>query len=515
MAMVGVAVANGPPDDSNAPTGASIWAPERSRHIEIADGPDDAERVATLWFGNHSRGHTLVFVHGGSLEMNGVLRWFAGRWVELGYTLRPLVSGHTVRAIIVKKGRYRWVLCDLEAMTGADAPTAIEEAYARLPAARQHAPIFEAVWEWLSDLQVHTMREYGVYLRPTVGGTAIRVAGFALPEGELIPRPLPAVVALCRIGMGYRGGYVYGRRYQGPAVKVDCRRMYAHALRDPLPTRWALGRGIPGLHQTPGIYVCTVSGTPYHPVTLGAWDGPERGFIRRFHDGGETICILPSSELPGLRAMGLRVTVGWGYMARDTVEFSPLVERFGRVLSEHGPDSAIGRLTKLLGNAIYGKMAARPTMQGIEYSASRPSDDAFPMVTLDGDDLENLWRVETTQYNTYQQVGMAAMITGAARSHLYLEMARQIRDGRTIVHAHTDGFIMTGEAPDDLPWETDAIGAWRIVATDERATVVRGGGYVLNDDPKWSGVPGWTRRQIEIAWERGEWVVQGLRVASR
>jgi len=129
--------------------------------------------------------------------------------------------------------------------------------------------------------------------------------------------------------------------------------------------------------------------------------------------------------------------------------------------------------------------------------------------------MPDLWTLDQLVYTSYQQIGMAAFVTGFARSHLYKEMARHITAGRRVVHAHTDGFVITGPPPEDVPWRTDTIGAWRIDAHDVAATVVRGGGYVLNDDPKWSGGPHWGRHEIEIAFERGEYVVQGLRLASR
>ena len=205
----------------------------------------------------------------------------------------------------------------------------------------------------------------------------------------------------------------------------------------------------------------------------------------------------------------------WGMVGYSPVTFGELVGRIGRVLQEHGSSSAIGRLSKLLGNTIYGKMAMRSDFEGIVYSLDRPHEDAFPAVTTDGIELPDLWTLEQATYVAYQQIAMAAFVTGAARSHLYKEMARHITAGRRVVHAHTDGFVITGPPPADVPWKSDVIGSWRIVSHDLTATVIRGGGYVLNEDPKWSGGPHWGRHEIEIAFERGEYVVQGLRLASR
>ncbi|NBT26796.1 MAG: hypothetical protein EBT09_09640, partial [Actinobacteria bacterium] len=495
IAMVGVAVANGPVDHTYLPTGVQLWTPERSETVRLEGETTDAARVAQLLFNRQTRGFSLVCLYGAALDLNGILRWWARSWVEQGYRLLPIVAGNTCRAIIVRHGRQRWTLCDVEAMTGTPIEDAKVEAYDRLKADSDTIPVLRAVWEWLADLQTHTMREYGAYLRPTIGGTGMRIAGFNLPEERSVPRPSPILVALCRAGLGFRGGYVYGTRYQGEATMIDCRRMYAHALREELPCRWSLGHGVAdgGLKQ--GIFMCSVSGTPLHPVQLGVWCGPGEGFVRKLWHGGRCVAVLPSTEYAGLRAMGLTVTPGWGMVGWAPHSFAPLVERIGRVLEEHGSGSPIGRLSKLIANTTYGKMAMRSDRETIIYSIDRPHERAFPAVTVEGDELADLWTLETRIYTAYQQIGMASFITGFARSHLYLEMARHLEAGRRVVHAHTDGFVITGAPPAEMVWDTDTIGAWRIVATDAMATVVRGGGYVLNDDPKWSGGPHWGRHE--------------------
>ena len=515
IAMVGVAVANGPGEGSILPTGLQLWTPERSETVHLEGEVTDPEKVAGVLFTRKTRGHSLVCLYGAALDLNGMLRWWARGWVTLGYSIIPIVSGTVCRAIIVRHGRHRWTLCDVEAMTGTPIEEAKAEAWDRLRADSDTVPVLRAVWEWLADLQTSSMREYGAYLRPTIGGTAIRVAGFNLPDETLIPRPAPILVGLCRAGMGYRGGYVFGTRYQGEATMIDCRRMYAHSLRRPLPTRWAMGHGLQHDPDMEGIFMSTVTGIPIHPVQLGVWEGPGLGFVRKLWHGGECVAVVPSTEWAGLRAMGLEVRPGWGMTGWQPVTFAPLIERIALVLEEHGSSSPIGRLSKLVANAIYGKMAMRSDRETLIYSIERPHEDAFPAVTTDGDELSDLWTLEQNVYTSYQQIGMAALVTGSARSYLYQEMARHIAAGRRVVHAHTDGFVITGAPPEDVPWVTDTIGAWRVVATDSFATVVRGGGYVLNDDPKWSGGPHWGRREIEVAFERGEYVVQGLRLAAR
>jgi hypothetical protein len=283
---------------------------------------------------------------------------------------------------------------------------------------------------------------------------------------------------------------------------------------EPLGMQWTFGRCQPRDVERPGIYLCTISGDPLHPVQLGTWDGPETGFTLRLWGGGTAIAVLPSSEFAGLRAMGLTVAPAWGWVAERTVDFSGFVARLQAVLNQYGADSREGRAAKLLGNSLYGRLAVRPDREIAIWSRERPARDAWPMVTPDGRPMPDLWEVQELRYAPSQQIGAAAMITAWARGHLYEEMARRIRAGHTIVHAHTDGYVATGSPPADLPQATDEIGAWRLVSVDDDAIVARAAGYTIGEETKWSGAPHQGRRTVEMAWTTGGWVVRGRRVSG-
>ena len=399
-----------------------------------------------------------------------------------------------------------------EGMTGSTPARALDEMATPPANPRVERSPIERLTAWVTKLQEISLATFGVYLRPTVPGTAVRAAGFELPDGELIPRTPPWVVAMCRLGLGYRGGYVYGRPYRGPAWSVDARRLYARALCEPLGVRWAIGRCERDGGEAPGIFMCTVSGTPLHPVALGVWRGEELGFEAETWDGGECIAVIPSSEFAGLRAMGLTVTPGWGWVATHTVSFAPLVDKLQRVLVEHGTDSPAGRWAKLLGNSLYGRLAMNPDREIVVWSKTRPEKASFPLVTMQGEEVPDMWSVRELRYSPSQCVGAAAMVTGWARGYLYTEMARRIESGAKIVHAHTDGFIAVGDVPTDLPEVTSEIGAWRLVSVDDDAIVARAAGYTIGGQTKWSGAPNMGRRTVEIAWTTGGWVVQGRRM---
>jgi hypothetical protein len=261
--------------------------------------------------------------------------------------------------------------------------------------------------------------------------------------------------------------------------------------------------------DTPALMMCTVSGVTPIPIVLGQWRGPNDGWVRDEWVGGSRPCVVPTTEFAGLRALGLRVDPAWGMIASDTFDLSALVARLEHCVGFYGTASAMGRYVKLVANALYGKWGSSPAREHVAWSIDPPHPDAFPMVMIDGTELADMWTWDTVHYAPTQQVGHAALITGRARSVLYAEIARRLAEGRQVVHAHTDGYVATGLPPVDMPTDTTTIGAWRMVQADADGIVLRGGGYVLGDATKWSGAAGWQRRDLEVAWDRGVWMVRG------
>ena len=502
-------------DDSTAGIAALyLYRPPDCATVTADDPRGMARAAAEVLLSPANRRTSLVVVDGSAWLLESILANLVPTWVEDGYTITPLIGGHVIKGMVVRKGRERWTLSDLSAMTGSTADELLDGV-----APDQVSPTLEearlaTLCRAVTRLQETTRATFGVYLRPTVAGTAMRAAGFDLPDGVMIPRPPPWVVTLCRSGGGFRGGYVFGQRYRGPAWKVDARRLYARALMEPLPTLWAFGPGVRDGVEVAGLFMCTVSGQALHPVTLPQWQGPEEGFSNRPYTGTTAIAVLPSTEYRGLRAMGLRVEPGFGWVGTHPMSLRGFIDRLQALIREHGTRSREGRLAKLLGNTLYGRMAVSPKRDLMQYGLRQPSGSSWPVVRLDGTIVDNLWAVEEERYSPGQQVGTAAMVTGWARSHLYEEMARRIREGATIVHAHTDGYVATGPVPADLPWDTDEIGAWRLEAVDDDAIVARAAGYVVGAETRWSGTPHEGRRTIELAWTQRGWLLQGQQVVS-
>lgn len=512
IAMVGASP--GVPTDHNTPTVADIRIvgdfPDRI--VSVGDPVRDAATVADALFGTHTRQTSIVVPDGSRWVFDAIIRDFVTPWVHAGYAVQPMVSGFTVKGLMVRKGRYRWTLSDFDAMTATPPDVALAEACDLRLAPTTPDDDLRKLQAWVLRLQTVVHGELGVCLRPTVGGTSVRAAAFDLPADIAITRVQPLLVAMCRMARGFRGGYIYGERYRGPAYKADVRRMYAWALSQPLGWRWALGPCVQDGTERPGIYLCTVTGTPSHPVQLPTWRGESEGFTTALWSGETAIAVLPSSEFAGLRAMGLAVEPGYGFVATSTLTFGAYIDRLQSLMARHGSDGAVGRWCKMAANTLYGRLAVNPAREGVVFSEDRPDGATFPLVTLDGERVENMWHVDQWHHAPSQQVSMAAMVTGYARSKLYTEMARVIASGRSVVHAHTDGLVVTGDAPLDMVTETDTIGAWRMVGFDADTIVARAGGYAVGAESKWSGAPSDGRRTIEVAWSRGEWLVAGRRV---
>jgi len=477
--------------------------------------PEAAGLIASQLF-TPKRSRTIYLVpEGGTHFLHGFLRWFVPHWINAGFRVQPVVSRSILIVLRVTKGRNAWTFADWTVATASPAPVfGVDHPHVGDGAEairRELAGCFQLVTQlatWVRDM-------FGVDVRPTVGGTALAAAGRFLPPNEKLFRPHPLLLAMCREGGAYRGGYVYGQRYRGPGYKADVRRLYTAMIAEDLPASFSFGLGYDATYELPGIFLCTVSGEPRMPLYLAVWEGPETGFRKQHWYGGTAIAIVPSTEYAGLRAMAVDVTPGCGYIASRPWSLSGFVDHLQRLIVEAGPSSAVGEYAKLLGNAVSGKWGVSPHLDSLVWSSERPGEDAEPAFTLDGERLDGLWHVKSTRYLGSQQLGLATWVTARARSVLYAELARAMDAGRTVVHAHTDGYIATGPAPEWLPSDTDTIGAWRLVDTDSDVITIRGGMYVIGQETKTSGASGGTRRMVEVALDAGGYLIGGVRLAER
>ena len=515
IAMVGFGVGLVRGDGITHPTWCAIKDRDRWTCSATDDTPEAAGLLASELF-TPKRSRTIYLVpEGGTHFLHGVLRWYVPHWIAAGFRVQPVVSRSILIVLRVTKGRNAWTFADWTVATSSPAPSfGADHPITGDGQTAIHGELARCL-RLVTELATWVREVFGVELRPTVGGTALAAAGRFLPPAEKLFRPHPLLLAMCREGGAYRGGYVYGQRYRGPGYKADVRRLYTAMIAEDLPACWSFGLGYDATSELPGIFLCTLSGEPRMPLYVAVWEGPGTGFRKQHWYGGTAIAIIPSTEYAGLRAMGVDVQPGCGYVASRPFTLSGFVDHLQQLIREAGPASAEGEYAKLMGNSVSGKWGVSPHLDSLVWSSERPREDAEPAFTLDGERLDGLWHVKSTRYLGSQQVGLAAWVTARARSVLYGELARAMDAGRTVVHAHTDGYIAKGPAPEWLPGDTDTIGAWRLVDTDSDVITIRGGMYVIGQDIKTSGASGGTRRMVEVALDAGGYLVGGVRLAER
>lgn len=449
-------------------------------------------------------GYLIVFSGRDRNVLDIFLEQFGPGLVELGYSLQPFLSDGDVSFIKIRKDRRSWQLCYAENISGASLDTL--HGYARDAGSlsghstvRLSAPVLYSV---IDAYQRFLLETFGVAINPTIGMTALRCARRFLPEGFKRWRPPPLLAAMERIGKGYRGGMTYAERYRGPSLRIDVVRQYTSCLTEDLPYRVAFGRYNPD-SGAPGVFLCTVSLSNTISYPLGVWSGKELGFVPETCTRGTYLSVLHTSEFPGLEAAGALIRPYYGYTYTATFTLAPYVERLQRILSENGRDSAVAKLTKPLGNYVYGKFGQKPDQKELIFSDKCPGDLWYPYVDSELTEWTNVWERKKVRYTSTQLVDIAGTITGAARSQTVSMWAWLQSLGLRVVRCHTDSLTVVGDIPGELLQylSDDDIGMWRIESTDTDTIIVGTNAYVDQDGAHIAGVSNPTVEMIERVYD--------------
>ncbi len=468
------------------PIPSALWLSDGSngQYNRLSGTADDVDTVSQALFTKENRSKLIVFKHGAKSE----LRLIAQRWGlaldALGFTVELMVNGGKLRAIIVKKSKHRWYLVDWQGITGRP-PDEMTD-YAR----RSGRPLpflstpANAVWAATTYVQQFIRRHFGVGLGLTIGATALRAAARSLPEEVLKWRPLPVLVSMMRHGKGFRGGVVRGQRYRGASYMVDLNRAYTAALASSLPLRSAIGQCVRDGAERPGVYVCRVRGPSRSPIFLGAWSTAERRFESKWtldRRGEGVICVLPTSEYDGIRALGCTIEPAIGCLFTRTFSLAAYVGRIQAIVDHFGPRSLEAKLSKLLGNAVYGKFASDPERRTVRLSNKRPGLDWFIWIDSDGLPVEQVWEQSRVSYQWSQHVDIAGVVTGRVRSWLYAAETLIQANGGHVQGIQTDCLISTIDPRGILPLDDSRIGAWRLVEEDADGVVAGPNCWAVGD----------------------------------
>lgn len=486
---------------------------EVTETVPLVGVENPAEELARVLFRHRHRASYIGFWRGARHDFHLLFRHYAAGLIALGFSLQPLAAGASIKAVIVKKGRTRWWLCDIPAMTGADVDDleGFIDAYTDSPGHELDG--LRLLREAVLGYQAMTMDLFQTALRPTVGGAAIHAAQVTLPEDAWKWRPPPLLVAMAREGRGYRGGYVLATPYVGKAWKADINKAYTAALSSELPLETAFGPAVVDGDIRPGLYLSRIHGPGPLPLYIAPWQGPEEGFVLGAWAGDECLAIIPSSEVSGIRALGYRVDPLFGFRYTRTFSFGAYVERITELLTNHERGSAEVRAAKLFGVSVYGKLAERPERQDMQYREKDPGEEWFPAFAEDGEEIPGLWLRKSVSYRPHQHIDVAASITGEVRGKVYQAAADIHAAGGNIVAVDTDGIIADIDLRDVLAIHDTRLGAWRYEGHDARAAIAGNKAYAFGPAARVAGVHGVTRAQVELAARGDDIIVAGKRIA--
>jgi hypothetical protein len=476
----------------------------RPGRIDWSDGPiqdcmPDGSTVqqlsdlfATTLLSRRHAGYLLVTTGRDRSVLDTLLEHFGPHLLSLGYSLTPCISGSRISFITVRKDHRSWVICYAETIAGVSVDTLLS--YAR-DASNMVEPFDftakpRALHTAIAAYQEFLLENFGVALHPTVGMIALKCARRELPAGFHKWRPTPLLVAMERIGKGYRGGMTYAVRYKGPSWRIDVNRQYTAALATQLPYRTAFGRYVSD-KETPGVYVCTVRLRDAIPYPIGVWDGA--GFASRVCGPGRYVCVLHTSELDGLRSIGATVAPYYGYVYTACFTFAGYVERLQRLCDTDGRDSALSKLVKPLGNFVYGKLGQNPLRKELLFSASQPDASWFPYMDDELRVWGSIWERTRNVVTSSQHVEIAGTITGAARSQTLQTWAYLLSCGYQVVRCHTDSLTVNMDPSFAMNLSTDRIGDWRVESSDVETVIVGANAYIDDKGAHIAGVshPTW------------------------
>lgn len=417
--------------------------------------------------------------------------------LSMGYSIVPCGNAGKILFLKIAKGGRTWTLTTMEAASGCPTSVGVSLAEQSTGHTLSSGTRARALYSALNAVCGWLQREFGVAMRPTVGMTAMLCARRHLPAELQKWRPPPLLVAMERAGRGYRGGLVFARRYRGPTWRIDVNRQYTAALRTPLPLRVAFGRYKDEKTTPHGVFVCRVQLSDTLPYPLGVWDSGSQAFRPATVGRGSYVCILHTSEFPGLVAAGAQIEAGWGYVFTATFNLGAYADHLQAILYAKGKDSPEGRLAKPLGNYVYGKFAQRPDRVELLYSVENPGKEWYPYWDDLGRPWEEVWERNVTRHTSSQHIDIAATITGAARSQTASMWAWLSGAGFMIVRCHTDSLTMDMDPSDVISLSSLDVGSWRLESVDRETLIVGGNAFFDADGAHIAGVSEPTYEMIE------------------
>jgi hypothetical protein len=211
----------------------------------------------------------------------------------------------------------------------------------------------------------------------------------------------------------------------------------------------------------------------------------------------------------------VRIEAGYGFAFTRTFSLSGYVERIEAICERYGRNSAIGRLTKPLGNMVYGKFGQKPNRWQLCYAAEAPDDSWFPYFSDSGEDIAGVWERESHRVGSGMHVEIAAHITGYARSQTLATWAYLERCGLAVVRAHTDSITTYGDPRPYLDTSDEIFGAWKYEGAWQDGIIIGPNAYADDEVGHIAGISSTERRLLEELHSEGVAFVSELQNAPR
>lgn len=313
----------------------------------------------------------------------------------------------------------------------------------------------------------------------TIGGTAIRVFGTAIPERVTI-RPLEDDAEKPVREFLNRGGFVFCRgKYRGPVWKFDINQAYAAAMRDCLMPCGGMMHGTYSIDPDIDTYMIRIDawappGSPAATVPFYVKIEDSHGRIRSTYARGIIRgAWVTSDEHRQLQAEGWEIEPieWWAWSANfRMLEFVTRLEEL-RATAPGGPQSPMGRMVKAIGNSAYGKTAEQ--LDGIEYALSAECPPGFlPWYADDeAEPIEHVyWRFDPdSKPRPHHQPQIAAFVT----AHVRMVMRRAIMlDPESWIYADTDCLMFTRDVTARLDVDPTRYGAWKIEESGAEYSII-------------------------------------------
>jgi hypothetical protein len=281
---------------------------------------------------------------------------------------------------------------------------------------------------------------FKVNARLTAASTALEAWKVALPKGTSIWRLSKDKEDFVR--MAYSGGLLYVKRpdfYQDVYV-YDFNSMYPSVMRD---------YGVPDGNS---FWTDRVEGPGFYHVIVHA-ENAVFPFLFSWSDGVKYSpqksdvtfeSYITDREYYLARRLGYKISVIKGIaFKRISYHFKEFVDECEQLRLAHGKD-AIGSITKLIQNSLYGKFGSKTEVESIEYDPNILEGVPFLQDINDPELPTHLYIKKKAIDRTYMLPHFAAYITANARCRL-VEAAVEC-GVENVVYCDTDSLFITAPA---------------------------------------------------------------------